>query len=178
MRSKSTAAMFLLISMLAAAPAARADPGCTDFKWDATKERALFSGTADSISAGTDLKSAPTVVPNRLYQLQLMSLERVNFALTPGKKYHADGEKGGIATLRIPAGGSYRIALDLPVWIDVVADGSLIPARDFQGQHDCTAPHKIVEFDLAGDLPLVLQVSGSTSDSVRLTVTASPPRKL
>jgi hypothetical protein len=67
--------------------------------------------------------------------------------------------------------------MDTPLWIDVVSNAALVPAKDFQGQHDCKAPHKIVEFELAADHTLTLQLSSSAADSVRMTVTASPVRK-
>jgi hypothetical protein len=80
--------------------------------------------------------------------------------------------------LIIAAPGSYRIAVDLPFWIDVVSHGALVKASDYQGQHGCSAPHKIVQFDLIGVQPFVLQFSGAATDSVLLTITATPARKL
>jgi hypothetical protein len=74
--------------------------------------------------------------------------------------------------------GSYRVAVDMPFWIDVVSNGALVAAKDFQGQHGCTAPHKIVEFELVGTRPFFLQLSNAAADSVRLTITATPARKL
>jgi hypothetical protein len=41
----------------------------------------------------------------------------------------------------------------------------------------CSAPHKIVEFELEGAQPFVVQFSGATADSVRLTITPSPTQK-
>jgi hypothetical protein len=67
--------------------------------------------------------------------------------------------------------------MDLPSWIDVVVDGALVKAADFQGQHECAAPHKIVEFDLAGTRPMLLQLSNAGKDKILLTVTPAPPRK-
>ncbi len=84
----------------------------------------------------------------------------------------------GLATLRIEAPGGYRIAIDLPLWIDVVSNGNLVQPTDYQGQHACSAPHKIVVFDLAGSQPVILQFSNAFQDDVLLTVTAAPARKL
>jgi hypothetical protein len=53
----------------------------------------------------------------------------------------------------------------------------LVAAKDYQGQHACSAPHKIVEFDLVGVQPFVVQISNAATDSVLLTVTPSPVRK-
>lgn len=177
MRSSSRVAILLLA--FAAVTLAEADDACTDFKWDVSKERALFAiGAATAVRAGTDARTAPTLVPDRLYSVQLAPQASVKFLLEPGRTSHADTDHGGIAALKLPAGGAYRIAMDIPLWIDVATNAALVPAKDFQGQRDCAAPHKIVEFELSNSQTLTLQVSSSAADSVRLTITASPPRKL
>jgi len=150
---------------------------CLDFKWDVTKERALFAGTPAALAAGMDSKSAPAVAANRLYKLKLLPQEQVTFAASPGRKSAGAGAFAGIARLRIPASGSYRFSLDLPIWIDVVSNGMLVSAQDFQGQHSCAAPHKIVEFELSGGAPLTLQFSNAPSEDLLLTITATPVRK-
>jgi hypothetical protein len=155
----------------------RADDSCIDFKWDVTQERALFAAPPTELAAGKDPATAPAVAPNRLYKLRLAAQDQVRFTVPPGKKAPGGPAFAGLATLKIPAPGSYRISLDMPVWIDVAANGMLIAAKDFQGQHACNAPHKIVEFELAGTQPFVLQFSNSANDTVSLTVTASPQRK-
>jgi hypothetical protein len=166
-----------MILLVAALPIARADDACTDFKWDVSKERSLFATAPTPITAGTDAKTAPTVLPNKLYQIQLASQAGVKFALEPARKSRADSDHAGVATLKVPANGSYRISMDAPLWIDVVSNAALVSAKDFQGQHDCKAPHKIVEFELAAGQTVTLQFSSSAADSVRMTVTASPVRK-
>ncbi len=65
----------------------------------------------------------------------------------------------------------------MPFWIDVVSNGALVAANDFQGQHGCSPPHKIVQFDLPGTRPFFLQLSNAAPESVRLTITATPARK-
>jgi hypothetical protein len=117
-------------------------------------------------------------VPNRLYRLGLAAEEEVAFSVTPGKRTPAPATFAGLATLRIPVPGVYRIAIDLPAWVDVVSGTALIPAKDFEGQHSCAAPHKIVEFDLTGSRSFVLQFSSASSANILISVTPSPPRKL
>jgi hypothetical protein len=179
MKSTRNSAFCFVMSLALAGAAlpALADEACLDFKWDVSKERALFAGTPEALTAGKDPKSAAAVVPNRLYRLQLLSQDQVTFAASPGKKAAAMPAFAGLATLKVPASGSYRIAFDLPIWVDVAWKGTLVPAKDFEGQHACSAPHKIVEFDLAATQPLVLQLSNAASEHILMTVTASPPRK-
>jgi len=169
----------ILLALLvggAAVPAV-ADNDCVDFKWDVSKERALFGQAPVQLTAGNDSKSAPGIVPNRLYKLRLAVQDHVVFSVPPGRKMMGTPAFAGLAALRIEAPGSYRVAIDLPLWIDVVSNGNLVQPTDYQGQHACSAPHKIVVFDL-GSQPVILQFSNAFQDDVLLTVTAAPVRKL
>jgi hypothetical protein len=177
MRLVKYSSVLFLLALIGALPAP-ADETCLDFKWDVTKERALFAEPPAAAVAGKNPASAPIVVPNRLYAVRLAAQDQVAFSVTPGRKAPATAAYAGLLSLKVPAPGSYRIAADLPFWIDVVSQGALVAAKDYQGQHACRAPHKIVEFDLTGGQPLVLQISNASTDSVLLTVTPSPARKL
>jgi hypothetical protein len=168
----------LILVLTDAAAPVLADGTCVDFKWDVSKERALFAGTPVALTAGKDARAAPAVVPGRLYALRLAAQDQVAFAVTPGKKLPATPTFAGLATLNVPLAGSYRVAIDLPLWIDVVSGGALLEPTDYQGQHACSAPHKIVEFELSGGKPFILQFSNAASETVLLTVTPSPQRKL
>ena len=174
------AALSILFAAVLSTTSAKtfADDACVDFKWDVTQERALFAATATPLSAGSDPKSAPLMLLNHLYELNLMPQDRVTFAVSPGKMTPSAGSNAGIVAFKLPASGSYRVAIGMPFWIDVVSNGALVAAKDFQGQHGCSAPHKIVEFDLVGTRPLFLQLSNAASTSVQLTITATPARRL
>jgi hypothetical protein len=179
MRAKRNKTLSIVLVLAAGnfLPQAHAGDACVDFKWDVSHERALFAGTATAMTAGTDPKTAPIVTPNRLYALRLAAQEHVAFAAGPARKPANSQAYAGLVALKIPASGSYRIAVDLPIWIDVASNGSLVAAEDFQGQHECGAPHKIVVFALTSPQPLVLQFSSSANENVLLTVTAAPARK-
>jgi len=165
----------LSVGLAAWAPAAHADDPCSGFKWDVTEEVRLFARTAQPVNAGKTAADAPTVRSGTLAVLDLTAQSQVTFAVAPGKHMERDDTYAGLLTFKLPATGTYRIAVDVPLWIDVVMDGNLVAVKDFQGNHACAAPHKIVEFDLAGSRPFVIQLSGSTSPVVRLTVTRSKP---
>jgi hypothetical protein len=178
MRSTRTRGSSLLLALILGAGVlpAFADDGCLDFKWDVSKERALFATPPTALEAGKDAKSAPAVAPNHLYALRLRHQDQVAFSVTP-KKMAAAPSFGGLATLTVATPGSYRISVDVPFWIDVVSNGALLQPTDFQGQHACSAPHKIVQFDLAGAQSFVLQFSNASQENVLLTITPTPPRK-
>jgi len=180
MQSTRNLAVSMLLALLlgsSALPAGAADEDCVDFKWDVSRERILFAATPAELTAGKDRASAPPIVPNRLYRLRLKAQDTVAFAVSPGKQLTGTPAFAGLATLRIAAPGSYRIAVDVPFWIDVVSNGALLRPTDYQGQHSCRPPHKIVVFDLAGGKPFTLQFSNAVMDKILLTVTLAPPRK-
>jgi hypothetical protein len=134
------------------------------------------------LTAGHDPKSAPVVVPNRLYKVRLAPEDQVTLARSAAKAGAANqtpaaGAYAGIATLKIPGSGNYRVAIDGPYWIDVLSSGTPVAAKDFQGQHGCSAPRKIVEFELSGAQRFVLQLSSADRENVLLTITPSPARK-
>jgi hypothetical protein len=153
--------------------AAAADDPCTGGKWDVTQEHALFSKAPDSIPAGHDLASAPVMKAQKMYELALTPQSGVTFILPPAKKMLADGAFAGLVHMQVPTAGAYRVSLDQGFWIDVVGDQKLIESTDFGGVPGCTAPRKVVIFNLpAGDV--VLQLSGATKDHVRVTLTPAP----
>ncbi len=65
-RGKSFAILVALVLEGAAQPVL-AGEACVDFKWDVSKERALFAEAPVALTAGRDPMFAPVVVPNRLY---------------------------------------------------------------------------------------------------------------
>ena len=176
--ARGTAVSILLAALMVAAGApAIADDACVDFKWDVAHERTLFAGPATPLKAAADPKAAPAMLLDHLYEVTLQPQEQVTFAVTPGKKNPRAGSHAGVLAFKIPSNGSYRVAIDMPFYIDVVSDGALVTATDFEGQRSCSSPHKIVMFDLKGTRPFFLQLSNADPNSVRLTVTAAPARK-
>src|SRR3981189_1842234 len=107
-RDKSFSLLLAIVLGGASVPAL-ADDACVDFKWDVSKERALFAETPTAVTAGRDPTSAPAVVPNRLYQLRLNVQDTVAFAVNPGKKAATPPAYAGLATLKTSVAGSYRI---------------------------------------------------------------------
>jgi hypothetical protein len=167
----STLTSVVLLS--GASVAAAADDPCTGGKWDVTQEHALFSKAPDSIPAGHDLASAPIMKAQKMYELALTPQSGVTFILPPAKKMLADGAFAGLVHMQVPTAGAYRVSLDQGFWIDLVGDQKFIESTDFGGVPGCSAPRKVVIFNLpAGDV--VLQLSGATKDHVRVTLTPAP----
>jgi hypothetical protein len=152
---------------------ARADDACATFTWDVSHERRLFSQQPEAMAAGETVAAAPAVTVDHLYQLKLIAQAGVTF-LAPEKKPKSGEAYAGLARLTIRSPGVYRISLDQPVWVDVIANGTVVPAKDHQGSRGCNAPHKIVEFILPAATPLALQFSVSSVPVVNVTVTRAP----
>jgi len=169
-RSSWGRAAMPLAGMLSAC-VAHAD--CKDFSWDAHQERAIFASQPHTMQAGKAPAAAPLIQPDHFYALQLAPQPQVQFEAPPGKSMLADGAYAGVVKFTVPQAGSYRVSLDLPFWIDVIADGKLLPTQDFQGSR-CDGPHKMVEFVMPAHQQLWLQFSGSTSPQVHVSITRAP----
>lgn len=175
---KSTLASLSLALMILVAPFALAKDDCASFKWDMTRERALFIGEATPAVAGNNADEAPTIATDRLYQLALAPQEQVRYPAASSKKMLADGAYGGLVRFRVEQAGAYRVALGSGFWIDVANAGKTIPSIDFGGSPGCSTPRKVVIYDLPAKQDLVLQFSGATEEQVRVTLTAvSKPAK-
>jgi len=170
---RTACALLIFVAAAAARTLAEDDP-CAGFKWDVSKERALFASAALSLPSGKDGASAASVATARRYLIELSPASQVTFPLTPGKPLPAENSYAGLISLHVPSAGHYRVAVDLPLWIDVVSNGKLLPPVDYEGQHDCHAPRKIVEFALEGKRHWILQLSGASEAAVNLVVTRVP----
>lgn len=147
-----------------------ADP-CARYQWDISRERTLFAAAPTPVAAAKEVGSSPsTIATDRAYRVQLAPAAQVVFAAAPGKASPAGGSYAGMLAFKVPVAGNYRVAVDMPMWLDVVADTHLVPAADYEGQHDCAAPRKIVQFSLEANKLLILQMSGVSEASARVTI--------
>jgi hypothetical protein len=146
-----------------------ADP-CARYKWDVAAERRLFAGPATPVTAAHDGRQPVRIDTQRAYRVQLAPAARVSFPVAPGKTQPSEGDYSGVLHFAVPATGSYRVAVDQAMWIDVVADHRLVPPTDYEGQHSCHAPRKIVQFTLTAGKGLILQLSSASEAQVRVTI--------
>ncbi len=166
-------AVALLSGALGSAGAFGATNPCTGFRWNVDHEHALFQTAGQTEVAGRNRASAPVIRADRLYDLSLAPQQDVHFVLRPEKKALTDGAYAGLARLRVASAGLYRISIDKPFWIDVLARGQFVESQDFAGRGGCGAPRKIVVYELpAGSF--VLQLSGAISPQVRVVLTRVP----
>jgi len=160
----------IVVTAMASGSVRAADP-CAAFSWNVTHERALFAMAPEPAVAGRAVSPAPSLVLERLYELQLFPQGAIAYAMSPEKKAAAADSYGGLARLKVDKSGTYRVSLDRGSWVDVVANGKLITSTDFQGRPGCGAPHKIVLYALPAGQDLVLQLSGGRDGRVRIAIT-------
>ena len=150
------------------------DEACAGFSWDVSRERALFGTAARAETAGASARGAPLVTPDQLYDLTLAPQGKVHFVVAPERHWGTQDSFAGLIRLRVRTAGVYRITLGQPAWLDVVSGREIIHPRDFQGAAGCTAPNKIVEFELPAGRELTLQLSGLNSRHARVAITERP----
>jgi hypothetical protein len=174
----------LAIAALSLFRQAYADDACNAFKWDMKHEHALFIREGHMATAAKDDQSAPALDVDRLYLVLLSPQKSVKFAAPPSKKMPAADKKtptadasAGLLHFRIAKAGQYRVSSDVPLWIDVVADGKAIAPVDFSSAHDCTAPRKVILYDLPAAQALTVQLSGSSETQAHITLTPVPAAK-
>lgn len=161
----------LTAMVLAAGVAHAADDACTRFKWDVTREVALFAGTPKPLVAGHGVDDAGALQPEVLYAVTLQPQEGVKFRVAPSKKMLDDGAHGGLLKLRVTEAGTYRVAIDSGFWLDVLAGDKPLPSLDFNGSAECAGPRKIVVYELPAGTDLTLQLSAASVSLARLSVT-------
>lgn len=163
----SVAAALAMIS-----PAWTAEGAACTFKWDVSREVALFATDPRSVAAAVSPDTAPAIVAGRLYLVELKPQEGVHYAIPSSKKMLADGAFGGTLRLKVPKAGHYRVSIDSGFWLDIAFQGKALPAVDFNGSQTCNGPRKIVVYDLPADADLLLQMGNATAATVKLAVTA------
>jgi hypothetical protein len=168
------APLLALLSLALAPTHARADDPCAAFSWDVRHERDLFSKQPVDLASGKALTDAPALTPDRLYELELRAQPEVSFSAPPSRTWPQEATYAGLARLTVETAGVYRLALDQPAWVDVVASGAVLQSRDAQGRVGCSTPYKIVEFALPAGRALVLEFSASVTPSIKVTVSRSP----
>lgn len=150
----------------------RSSAKCTGFRFDLTKELSLFSGSAKEVKASGEAQSAPLVQSGELYEIALAPQTRVRF-LVPGKKATvAEGSFAGIFKITAPRSRTLRVTLDEAARVDVIQGNITIASTRHTGSHDCAIVRKSVEFEVNGNEPLLIQLSGSTVPVLSLAVTS------
>jgi molybdate transport system substrate-binding protein len=146
---------------------------CSGFQFDVSKELKVFESKPREVAATTAANSAAAIDVNQLYSVKLTDQSKVSFATTPGKSTVADGSYAGLLKITSPRSQTIRVTATEHAWLDVVSGGKLVESARHTGSANCKVLRKVVEFKIAPDQPVMIQVSGSTEQQIKLAVTTT-----
>jgi hypothetical protein len=147
--------------------------GCAAFTWDVQREFEAMQAPASVLQAAATADAVSKPIPLGVrHDLKLHPQREVTLAARPGKSMPNNDATAGMVAFRIPTDGRYRIALTTGHWLDVIDAGKVIPSLDFQGKPGCPLAHKFVEFQLPAGRELLLQLSGGTTTTAGVLITA------
>ncbi|MGA7810135.1 hypothetical protein [Bradyrhizobium sp.] len=160
-----------LLLLAAAGPALAAEEpsGCDKFKWPIEHERAaLTAPDRAKLNSGAELAALPSTGVT----LALLAPTAAKLP-TPPERAPKDGTFAGFTSVKTaPKAGIYTISLSAGAWVDVVQDGHFLKPKGFSGATDCEGIRKTMKYQLA-DKPFVLQVSGSSENSISIAILPS-----
>jgi hypothetical protein len=142
--------------------------------WDMAAEVKAFQSTAENLPASRSSLELPPLELGRLYVLRLSPQTEVQYLQTTAKKSLVQSPLGGLAQFNVPRPGNYRITVDSPLWIDVVAAGAVLAPGSFNGWHSCRLFRKTVQYALQAGQAYVLQLSEATPELVRIVIESAP----
>lgn len=157
-----------------ALPAEASDP-CQTAGWDMREELNTFRGSSIAIEAGESTPSAPVIITGRLYRVTLGLQTNVQFERAPAKPPQGTQTHAGVLRLNVPREGVYRITVDSPIWIDLLAQSAPLQTTRFSGWHGCASFRKSLEYALKPGDAITLQLNHSAQGTVRVLITPLPP---
>lgn len=138
---------------------------------DAAADLALHAMETTLVQAAPDRGRAPTIVPDRPWEVELHPKETVSFIRPPGRDAEP-ATHAGLLRFRVPAAGRWRLALSDGSWVDLVDQDETVPSARHGGDGRCTRMHKVVDFDLPAAREVIIQVSGARAARLRLSLRA------
>ena len=170
MRTRLLALPLMLLAMIGAAKADDIAAACQSSGWDMSRELTAFRGTARDTRGGSKATDMPTIELGRLYALQLQPQSSVQFLRPPQKPAKVQAPAAGMVRFSVTGAGKYRITVDAPLWIDVVAPTGIVPSEDFNGWHACALFRKSVDYTLQAGQSFVVQLSGASAAAVKIDI--------
>lgn len=165
-RSKSNFGLLIAAGLLASGASARAEEdACAAFAWPLKREQAVLAPLSlATVGTGGRLRQGEAVV------VKLKPMAEVAFALAPERKPKIPDAFGAVVGMDAPPkAGLYQITLSQETWLDVVQGDARLKSTAFSGKQGCASMRKSVRFDLSA-APVIVQISGAATDSVRMTI--------
>lgn len=175
LRSDAARAIFTKagFSLLSGGMAASNAQACSGFHFDVSKELKVFEGPPRNVTAAPAAASPAAIDVNQLYAVTLADQSKVTFATAPEKSTVADGSFAGLLKVTSPRTQTIRVTATEAAWLDVISGGKVVESSRHTGSGNCKVLRKVVEFTVAPDQPVIIQVSGSTEKQIKLAVTTA-----
>jgi len=145
---------------------------CMNYRWDMSRELAMWEATAQSVAAAASAEAPPTVELSTRYAVSLVPHDDVVFVVTPEKDRGGSDRFSGILRVTVPEDGLYRVSASSGIWIDAVSNGEVIKSSGFEMQTKCSTVFKSVAYRLSKGDSTVLQLSGNRTSAVDIAITA------
>jgi hypothetical protein len=124
------------------------------------------------VDAGTSVASPPTLAIGRSARATLVPADSVRFAVAPDKPAAA-GSTAGVFAFDVAGAGTYRVALDAGIWVDVVTGGKALASVAHGHGPDCSGIRKYVDYRLTPGR-YILQASGGRAPTLAVMVAKLP----
>ncbi|MBK8457930.1 MAG: copper uptake system-associated protein [Phyllobacteriaceae bacterium] len=145
--------------------------GCDAFAWNMSHEFHAWEGEAAMARAGTNVAAVTPALVGKAIDVTLAPQPDVAFAAIPEQQRGGQDTFAGLVSFTPPAPGVWRVSASTGLWIDAVSAGALVKSAGFEMQTGCATIFKSVAYHLPGGAPVVLQLSGSKPQAVRILVT-------
>lgn len=100
--------------------------------------------------------------------LQLQPVDKITLLPTPGKPPQL-GSFGGVYQFNVATAGTYRVALSMAAWIDILRDGKSLESVAHTQGPACSGIRKIVDFTLAPGR-YTLQLTNAKDATMRVLI--------
>lgn len=132
--------------------------------WSKAETLAVASGASGLAAAKLTIGSRADVT--------LLRTPQVDYPLRP-EKPGGSVSYGGLLSVEVTRGGTYRVALGSGAWIDLIRDGAAVTSTAHGRGPDCSGIRKMVDFALTPG-KYVLQIAGNGGDKLSVLVTQLP----
>lgn len=177
MRSLLLLALLAIPSTAPAQEPARSRPmsemhgPCSNYQVDLAREFALMKEADVAVAAGRSVAEASRMPVSAPVRLGLTAQDQVAFVVPPAQDRGGTDRFAGIVSLGELPKGLWRVSAASGVWVDLVAGGAPLRSPTFEMQTQCPDVFKSVVFELPANGTVLVQVTGSKEDYVRLLLT-------
>ncbi|WP_155847405.1 hypothetical protein [Asticcacaulis sp. AC402] len=126
----------------------------------------------NTLTAASSAPDQPQIQIGQSYIVQLKPVRET--AYDPAPKTVKPDTFGGLLMLTVKAAGDYTVALDSPVWVDVIRDGQAVESITHGHGPDCTSLRKKVVFLLTPGT-FTVQLANARDATVKIEVEAGRP---